>query len=248
MAKPQTVGETVAQRIREYRTLKKWSVRKLADECAALGVTTLTQASITHIERGISASDEKRGSRGVTVDELMTLAYVLDVRPGDLLTPDEVPVEIVPGVVAHPFVARTWIEGSDFTEPSIWGAPINAGSSGMSLQHWTYWNFDHVYRMLIQGRETLEEDRKHGAPSGATEGIYAGRLLQLAMIYEVSERSNISLPPIPQWIHDDLRSAERAGELHEPEFISDPRKRMTKTGRPVKLPGRIDVIPAEEKT
>lgn len=87
MTETQTpVGATVAQQVRRFRKERGWSVRQLADECARVGATRLTQSSLANIERGL-AQGATRKSREVTADELVALALALRVSPLSLLLP-----------------------------------------------------------------------------------------------------------------------------------------------------------------
>ncbi len=78
----------VAARVRELRKRRDWSVRQLADRCAELGISTLTENALENIERGRSSKALRQG-RAVTADELVALAYALDVAPTALLLPAE---------------------------------------------------------------------------------------------------------------------------------------------------------------
>ncbi len=87
-------------------------MRHLAELCAEHGVATLTQASLTNIERGLAANSDREG-RAVTVPELFVLAYVLDVPPAALMLPlgDSNAVEICPDVNVTPYAALQWMTG-----------------------------------------------------------------------------------------------------------------------------------------
>jgi transcriptional regulator with XRE-family HTH domain len=110
----------IAARVRKYRLIRDWSVRRLAEECAKRGAAQLTAASLGNIERGVDP-DAKRKRREVTVEELLILAYVLDVPPVALLLPIESSkVEPVPGVQVETIIAMKWIDGS-ITAPDALG-------------------------------------------------------------------------------------------------------------------------------
>ena len=68
-------SETVAARVREWRLKRHWSMRELADRSG------LPEDVIEAIENG-------RRRRGVTVDELMTLAHALSWPAAILLPAD----------------------------------------------------------------------------------------------------------------------------------------------------------------
>lgn len=79
-----TVSVTVATRVRYLRRQREWSVRMLAERCAEIGATTLTENALENIERGRSGK-AIRGGRPITVDELIVFARIFDVSPDDLL-------------------------------------------------------------------------------------------------------------------------------------------------------------------
>ncbi|MFI6329878.1 hypothetical protein ACIBBG_16445 [Micromonospora chersina] len=114
MAKPPTASEAIAAAVRKYRQMRGWSVRELSEKCAELGATTLTQASLTNIERGLTAK-EGRGSRTVTVDELLVLSMALGVPAAALMFPFGEHSEIaVSPMFAWPVLdAFRWFIGGD---------------------------------------------------------------------------------------------------------------------------------------
>jgi transcriptional regulator with XRE-family HTH domain len=243
MAKPRTAIETIAERVREVRQKRGWSVRKLAEECAANGITSLTQASITNIERGLSSAEGKRGGRTVTADELLALAYILGVRPLDLMVPhDAESMQIVPGVDIHPYVAATWISGNELAAREIWGTLMPQDELPEPTHYWAYHYFDSNYRRLTESRERIRKARVTGDADAQDENVYGWALVNMASILGLADHSGITLPPIPRWLYDDLREAERKGDLLAPEFTG-PMGVPRRTDEPVKLPNRIAVIP-----
>jgi transcriptional regulator with XRE-family HTH domain len=84
----QTPSGVVAGRLKEVRRVRGWSVRELANRCAAAGAPELTDNVIENIERGRQAGAARQG-RDVTVDQIMILADVLDISPLVLLLPKE---------------------------------------------------------------------------------------------------------------------------------------------------------------
>jgi transcriptional regulator with XRE-family HTH domain len=108
---PKTVGDVIAERIRRFRKARDMTIPQLSEACIALGSAGMTPASLTNLER---PSRGVRSRRQVSIDELLTLAYVLQVPPLSILLPigEDVEVELVPGTpavdVAH---ALTWLTG-----------------------------------------------------------------------------------------------------------------------------------------
>lgn len=105
----------VADSVRGLRSQRRWSARKLAEECARAGSRSLTRGTIAKIESGVR--------KYVTADELTVLAQVLQVSPADLL-----------GNQASVFVGRERELQPLSSLPSPTGALAlrGAGSSGKS--------------------------------------------------------------------------------------------------------------------
>ena len=72
---------TVAARVQELRRKRGWSAEALAEECADLGMPALNRSVIANIESGRRTY--------VSVEELLTLAYALDVAPVVYLEDDD---------------------------------------------------------------------------------------------------------------------------------------------------------------
>lgn len=79
-----TPSSLVAARLKEARRRHGWTAKQLAEQCAKAGSTGLTAAVLANIESGRPDADGRR-RRDITVDELLLLAYVLDVAPIYLL-------------------------------------------------------------------------------------------------------------------------------------------------------------------
>ena len=81
-------SDLAGTRVREARDRRRWTARQLAEHCADAGAPELTASVIANIETGRKdASGQRR--RDVTIDELLSLAYVLEVPPVALLAPGE---------------------------------------------------------------------------------------------------------------------------------------------------------------
>ncbi|MBM2623089.1 helix-turn-helix transcriptional regulator [Actinoplanes sp. LDG1-06] len=72
-----SVTQGVAERIKQMRAARGWSAQNLADECAQLGVPSLTRGTIAKIESGVRKS--------VTAEELDILARALRTGTDELL-------------------------------------------------------------------------------------------------------------------------------------------------------------------
>lgn len=101
------VGDVFAHQLRRYRQARRWSVRRLAEECASIGAVSLTEPSIVNLER-------KTGRRRVTVEDWIGLAAALRVPPLALIAPVGAAgtVEIRPGVTWSTYDALEWLTGA----------------------------------------------------------------------------------------------------------------------------------------
>lgn len=79
----ETPSDVVARRVRQLRKARGLTVADLAALCRDAGSARLTEQAIYKLE----GQRSKRSPRPVSVDELMVLAYCLDVAPLHLLVP-----------------------------------------------------------------------------------------------------------------------------------------------------------------
>ena len=100
-----SASDLAGVRIREARKAKGWRVRDLAAHCAKAGAPHITATVITNLET------RRRVTREITVDELLAIAYVLDVPPLQLISPLGAGerLEIVPGTEMGALEAPGWI-------------------------------------------------------------------------------------------------------------------------------------------
>ena len=107
-------SDVVAQRIKDLRKSRRWSLEDLAEQCSEkAGADQLTANAIENIEHGRRDKDRRR-RRMITVDELLVFAVALDVAPVHLLVPtedDEAPYRITPKNGVRRGRARAWIRG-----------------------------------------------------------------------------------------------------------------------------------------
>ena len=76
-----SASDLAGRRIRQIRERRGWTREDLADRCAGIGAEYITATVITNLET------RRRASRQITVDEMLVLAYVLEVPPLFLLAP-----------------------------------------------------------------------------------------------------------------------------------------------------------------
>ena len=100
-----TPSTVVRRRIRELRQKQGMSAQKLADRCAELGMPELNRPVIANIETGRRPT--------VSIDEVLVLAYALNVAPIHLFVPVEpgAYMEVAPGFLLDAEKARTWVRG-----------------------------------------------------------------------------------------------------------------------------------------
>jgi transcriptional regulator with XRE-family HTH domain len=109
----------IGQAVKQARGEKGWSARRLAEEMTNVGVPW---------ERVIVTKLENGRRRFVTAEELLSLAYVLDLKPAELLLggrPEQFPV--TPAVMAPIRLAAEWL--------GVWGG-TSANFYGLGLRQW----------------------------------------------------------------------------------------------------------------
>ena len=81
------LNDLIGKRVREMRLHAGLSVETLSKRCTDAGLA-LSPTAIYLIEGGGRGADRSRRRRRITVDELMTLAYALEISPLVLLLPE----------------------------------------------------------------------------------------------------------------------------------------------------------------
>lgn len=96
-------SEVFRARLREARRLKGWTQRDLAAALAEVGMK-LDASNVTRLERG---------TRGVTLDDVLAIAAALGVSPLHLFVPldNDERLDVTPGLTASAVDARAWIRG-----------------------------------------------------------------------------------------------------------------------------------------
>ena len=107
----ETVSDLVAENIREARKRRGWKPAELAARCADVRAPDITENAIENIESGRRANGRRR--RDVTVDELLVLAYALDIAPVYLICglDDTTEIPVTPQLSVTSIEARNWIHG-----------------------------------------------------------------------------------------------------------------------------------------
>jgi transcriptional regulator with XRE-family HTH domain len=106
-----SASDLVGIRVRQARQKRGWTAKELAGRCAKAGAQQISSTVITNLET------RRRRSREVSVDELLTLAHVLEVPPLQLMLPLGAGerLEVVPGTEMDALEAARFIDGP--TEP-----------------------------------------------------------------------------------------------------------------------------------
>lgn len=216
MTKAPTVADTIASRVRKYRQERGWSIRELAERCTSTGASTLTQASLTNIERGLSASSG-RGSRAVTVTELLSLAFVMEVPPVMLMLPlgehDE--VEACPGLTLRSLDLMRWLVAYD----SVGGRLLDGGPSEAPD---SYLRASGELRLLVDIERTRDLARRtwdmlHGDPEP---------LIELRQVIESRWEANPSQRAYLE-AAADMNNRPRPGQgMSDEEFVAQWRETL----------------------
>ncbi len=104
-----TPSDLIAQRIRDLRNDRGMSVPDLAARCKAAGLPRLTAQALYKLEgqRG------KRTPRPISIDELLVIAFVLDIAPVHLIAglDDDAQLPLGADWTVSAAAARQWIRG-----------------------------------------------------------------------------------------------------------------------------------------
>jgi transcriptional regulator with XRE-family HTH domain len=100
-----SASDIAALRIREARNKHGWRVKDLAERCKKAGVPRLTTAVITNLET------RRRPGREISAEELLALAWVLEVPPVQLMSPigGSEALAVVPGEEMSALEAPGWL-------------------------------------------------------------------------------------------------------------------------------------------
>lgn len=107
----ESVSDGVAARVREARKRRGWQLADLAQRCADRGYPALTENVIENIEHGRRRGGKR--TRDITADELLVLAYALDVAPLYLVCglDDDAEVPVTQQLTVSALELRNWIQG-----------------------------------------------------------------------------------------------------------------------------------------
>jgi len=116
-----SASDLAGRRIRQIRQRRGWTVKELADRCAEVGASHITATVITNLET------RRRRSREITVDELLILAYILEVPPVFLFAPADgtETLQIARDVQKDSIESGAWI-ADDAARPAVGVMPVRS--------------------------------------------------------------------------------------------------------------------------
>lgn len=213
MTQLQALDDVIAEQVRQYRLMKGWSVRQLADACAALGAPQLTTASLGNIERG-QDPDAKRPPRRVGAAELAVLATALDVPPLALMVPaNGSRLQITSELAMTPMEAVDWFTATrpPARLPTVGfqraAAPLRLYATVSELRE----QVQNLERAADRARRAGDEDQRMELRTALDE-----RLMELARALNSMAEIGVQVPSLDQrWI--DRMTAN--GWLHHPDRV-----------------------------
>jgi transcriptional regulator with XRE-family HTH domain len=109
-----TPSDLIAQRVRDLRKARGMTAADLAKRCAEAGMPRLTAQALYKLE----GQRSKRTPRPITVDELLVLAYALDIAPAYLVSglDDATMIPVTPALSVSALEVRNWMLGMQVLE------------------------------------------------------------------------------------------------------------------------------------
>jgi transcriptional regulator with XRE-family HTH domain len=173
-------SELVGQRIKDLRLERGWTADDLAKRCAEVGAPEITSAVIANIETGRKDKTGRR-RRDVTIDEVLKLAYALEVPPVRLFVPllSGEALQISPEVSEKPFEVLLWVTGQS--------KPANVSR--------TQWRRATAELSLYQRIFDAYEDV---AAAEGQDQLFESRLRELATVLGIAGDSGLEPPDLPE--------------------------------------------------
>jgi transcriptional regulator with XRE-family HTH domain len=178
-----------------YRGAHGWTAQELAERCTAAGVP---------VDRDVILDLEGDRRAQVSVQELLTLAFVLSVPPVLLFVPvgEDYHVEVTPGVLVAPDAAVRWVSGEAMMagdrSPAIWQR------SARPL---------HLYRQLDNAhahRWNAESELRRSLADGTVAELTAARsryslaLTNVATVLAAIVEDGMTVPPVKDYTARDM--------------------------------------------
>lgn len=214
----ETPSKVFARRLKRLRDRRGWTQDELAEMLAEVGWSQVDRVQISKIETG---------TRRVSLDEAVMIAWALSVPPALLYLPlgEADDVALAPEVVVHPDLARQWVIGQ---EPAV--------TSDQMVRFPGEWRVDmEVWWLHDQLKEaTRAEQRAQAAIRSAEyvgEGVEAARTSHVEALQRLADaldeiRKRDLRPPE---IHENTAKAmENAGVEYDGPTYPGPSRREQK--------------------
>lgn len=201
----------LAHRVRVYRDAHGWTVRELAERCTAAGLP-LAPTVIADVE-------ENR--RAVTIQELLTIAYVLSVPPVLLFVPvgEDYHVEVSPGVLVAPDAAVRWVSGEAMMagdhSPAIWqrfARPLHL-----------YRQLDAANARRWNAESELRRTNLEGTPAerAVARSRYSLSLTDVSTVLTAIVEDGMTVPPVADYTARDMAKLGLAVPPGVPTLTTD---------------------------
>jgi transcriptional regulator with XRE-family HTH domain len=192
-------SDLAGERVKEIRRRRGWTTAQLAAKLAEAGAGQLTDAALANIETGRRRNGQRR--RDVTIDEILALAYVLNVPPVLLFTPvgTEDTLAITPTIGMTALEALPWVSGE---------RPPPASATGEQRREW-HATAQPVtaYRRLDSALDALEESGPE------PHQINIDMIPFVADAINDIAASGLPVPALPPIVAEQVR---RSGRLRHP--------------------------------
>jgi hypothetical protein len=121
MDQPPTPAETLRHRLAYFRSKREWSQLEVAERMTAYGLPWV-RTTVAKVEAG---------TRDVSVNELVGLAFVLGIPPITLMVPPSAPtMRVTPNTTTGTTTAWWWMVGEAWQGGTFPGEVIKYGSDG----------------------------------------------------------------------------------------------------------------------
>jgi transcriptional regulator with XRE-family HTH domain len=204
------VSDRVGAKVREHRQRLGLTREQLADRCTELGANNITASVLVNIETGRPDKTTGARRRDITVDEVLVLAYALDVPPVVLFVePDnQTPLPITPKTQVSGWDALYWVTGE---EQPPWLQDDEATSQERH-QHWQA-----AAGALIESRAVKTYvKRLRNLQARGDKATYMDLLRDMARASDILAMSGKSVPIVEE---QHLNTMLEQGWLEHPDEV-----------------------------
>ncbi|PZS31515.1 MAG: hypothetical protein DLM59_09800 [Pseudonocardiales bacterium] len=209
---PRTPTQVLGQRVRMYRDAHGWSVLDLAERCTAAGVP---------LDHTVIADLEGDRRAEVSVQELLTLAYVLSVPPVLLFVPvgSDYHVEVTPGVLVAPDAAVRWVSG----EAMMAGDPSPAIWQRAARPLHLYRQLDKAHARRWNAESELRRTNSDGSESerALARTQYSLALANVSTVLTALVEDGMTVPPVKDYTAADMAKLGLAVPPGVPTIATD---------------------------